>query len=218
MGKPEEMMAFFTIFFSSFLIALSGAMMPGPLLTAVIGEASRRGFPAGPLIIIGHGILELVLVAAILLGLAPYLQQQGVFVSIALAGAVILLWMAFSMFRSLPTLSLSLETGAPQHSNLIFTGIILSAVNPYWVIWWATIGLGYILHSGQFGIAGIIFFFAGHILADFFWYSTVSGAVAGGKRFLSDRLYRGIIGVCAVLLVVFAGYFFYSGLQRLLIS
>ncbi|MEK6655195.1 MAG: LysE family transporter, partial [Thermodesulfobacteriota bacterium] len=64
-----------TIFFSSFLIALSGAMMPGPLLTAAIGEASRRGFIAGPLLVAGHGILELVLVAALLLGLAPYLQR-----------------------------------------------------------------------------------------------------------------------------------------------
>jgi hypothetical protein len=85
-------MALFTIFFSSFLIALSGAMMPGPLLTATIGEASRRGFPAGPLLVVGHGILELVLVAALLFGLAPYLQQQEVFVAIALSGALILLW------------------------------------------------------------------------------------------------------------------------------
>lgn len=210
------MTAFFTIFFSSFLIALSGAMMPGPLLTAVIGETSRRGFPAGPLIIIGHGILELVLVGAILLGLAPHLQQQGVFVSIALAGAVILLWMAFTMFRSLPTLSLSHQIGAPPQGNLIFMGIILSAVNPYWVIWWATIGLGYILYCQRFGTVGIIFFFAGHILADFFWYAAVAGAIAGGRRFLSDHLYRTIIGVCALLLVIFAGYFFYAGLQKLL--
>lgn len=212
------MLAFFTIFFSSFLIALSGAMMPGPLLTATIGEASRRGFPAGPLLIVGHGILELFMVAALLLGLAPYLQQQEVFVAIALSGAVVLLWMAFAMFRSLPTLSLGHQIAAPQKGNLIYTGALLSAVNPYWVIWWATIGFGYILHCSRFGITGITLFFAGHILADFFWYSAVSGAVAGGRRFLSDRLYRGIIGGCAVILVVFAGYFCYSGLQRLLLS
>ena len=209
-------MTLFTIFFSSFLIALSGAMMPGPLLTAAIGEASRRGFIAGPLLVAGHGILELVLVAALLLGLAPYLQQQEVFVAIALAGAAILLRMAFGMFRSLPSLSLHLEAGATQRGNLIFTGIILSAFNPYWVIWWATIGLAYILHCLRFGLAGILFFFAGHILADFAWYSAVTGAVGGGRRFLSDRLYRAIIGGCAVLLVFFAGYFFHVGLQKIL--
>jgi len=209
-------MTLFTIFFSSFLIALSGAMMPGPLLTAAIGEASRRGFIVGPLLVAGHGILELILVAALLLGLAPYLQRQEVFVAVALAGAAILFWMAFGMFRSLPSLSLSLEADATARGNLIFTGILLSALNPYWVIWWATIGLAYILHSRQFGLAGISFFFAGHILADFVWYSAVTGAVGGGRRFLSDRLYRGIIGGCATLLVLFAGYFFHAGLQRLL--
>jgi threonine/homoserine/homoserine lactone efflux protein len=205
-----------TIFFSSFLIALSGAMMPGPLLTAAIGEASRRGFIAGPLLVAGHGILELILVAALLLGLAPYLQRQDVFVAVALAGAAILFWMAFGMFRSLPSLSLRLETDATARGNLIFTGILLSALNPYWVIWWATIGLAYILHCRRFGLAGILFFFAGHILADFAWYSAVTGAVGGGRRFLSDRLYRAIIGGCAVLLVFFAGYFFHVGLQKIL--
>jgi threonine/homoserine/homoserine lactone efflux protein len=209
-------MAFLTIFFSSFLIALSGAMMPGPLLTATIGEASRRGFHAGPLLIVGHGILELVMVAGLLLGLAPYLQQQEIFIAIALSGAMILLWMAFSIFRSLPTLVFSDQVGAPQHGNLVFAGIIMSAVNPYWAIWWATIGFGYILHSQRFGIAGIGFFFAGHILADLFWYSAVSGAVARGRRFLSDRLYRGIMGACAIILIFFAGYFFGSRLAEAL--
>jgi uncharacterized membrane protein YphA (DoxX/SURF4 family) len=39
--------------------------------------------------------------------------------------------------------------------------------------------------------------------------------VAGGRQFLSDRLYRGLIAVCAVLLVVFAGYFAYAGFEKL---
>src|SRR4030043_483114 len=119
------------IFFSAFLIALSGAMMPGPLLTAAI-----------------------------------------------------VLWMAFGMFRSLPSLSLALETGEGKRGNLVLTGILMSVLNPYWVIWWATVGLAYILHSRRFGLAGISFFFAGHILADFAWYSAVKGAVGRGERFL----------------------------------
>ena len=46
--------------------------------------------------------------------------------------------------------------------------------------------------------------------------SLISGAVSKGRRFLNDRLYRGVIGVCAGFLVVFAGYFVYSGVNRVI--
>lgn len=189
--------------------------MPGPLLTATINESSRHGFRAGPLLIGGHAILELALVAALLLGLAPILRLPVVFVFCALGGSVILLWMALGMFRSLSTLTLTWEAG-PEHGNHpVLSGILMSVANPYWIIWWATIGLGYILYSQQFGFWGVAFFFAGHILADLAWYSFISAAVAGGRHFLTDRLYRGLIGILAVFLVAFAVYFAYAGVGKL---
>lgn len=206
----------FTIFISSFVVALSGAMMPGPLLTAAISESSKRGFTAGPLIITGHAILELGLVIALLMGLGSFLQQQSVFIVTALAGAVILCWMAFGMFYSLSSLSLSLDADSGQRNHPVVSGILMSAANPYWIIWWATIGLGYILYSWQFGVWGVVFFFAGHILADLAWYSCISAAVAKGRRFLTDSLYRGLIAICASFLILFAGYFAYRGIDKLL--
>lgn len=206
-----------TIFVSSFVIALSGAMMPGPLLTATISETTQRGFIAGPLMIAGHAILEFALVVALLLGLAPFFLIPAVFITIALSGAVILFWMAYGMFRSLPSLSISLDgdyAGSGNHP--VINGILLSIANPYWIIWWTTIGTGYILYSSRFGIPGVVFFFTGHILADLAWYSFISAAIAGGRHYMTDRLYRGLIAVCAVLLVIFAGYFTYSGFEKLL--
>jgi len=207
--------ACFTIFVSSFIIALSGAMMPGPLLTVTIGESSRRGFMAGPLLITGHAILELLLLAALLLGLAPWLQRPVVFAATALTGSLILLCMAFNMFRSLPSLSLQREGQQTTENHLLINGILMSAANPYWIIWWATIGLGYIMYSRQFGLWEIVFFFAGHILADLSWYSLVSAAVARGRNFFSDRLYRGVLFFCAAFLVVFACYFACAGWGKL---
>jgi len=205
-----------TIFCSSFLIALSGALMPGPLLTVTVSESTRRGAVAGPLMIFGHGILELLLITALLLGLAPLLQRNDVYIFISLMGGSILLWMAFSMFKSLPDLRLNLATEDEKSRNLVFTGILFSLANPYWIIWWASIGLGYILHSVRFGVMGIAAFFLGHILADLAWYSLISFGVAKGRRFFSDIFYRRLIGCCASFLVIFSCYFFYSGIDKIL--
>jgi len=217
------MLILFTVFFSSFVIALSGALMPGPLLTATISESSRRGFWSGPLLILGHGILELALVAALLAGMAPFLRADWFFVTVSLAGGAILLWMAFGMFRSLPLLSIERVTGTASrpemagraHRKLVLSGILLSLSNPYWTIWWASIGIGYILYCQRFGAWGVAFFFAGHILADLVYYSAVSAAIAKGRRFFSDRIYRGITAFCAFFLVVFACYFAFTGVRKL---
>ena len=189
--------------------------MPGPLLTVAIGEGTKKGFWAGPLLILRHGILELALVIALMAGLAPILKQDTVFGVIALAGAVILLWMALGMLRSLPTLSIELQSGQSKGSHLIFSGILLSLANPYWSIWWATIGLGYILHSQTFGLTGILFFFTGHILADLAWYSIVTYSISKGRRLFSDAFYRKLIAACACFLIVFAGVFGYSGWEKI---
>jgi threonine/homoserine/homoserine lactone efflux protein len=209
------MLPLITIFCTSFVIALSGAMMPGPLLTATISETSRQGFKAGPLLILGHSILEIILVLALLLGLAPFLQRQEVFIVTAFAGAIILVWMAVGMLRALHNLHIDWEKKSDGSNHLILSGILLSIANPYWTIWWASIGLGYILYSQKFGIPGILFFFLGHIMADLTWYAIVSLAVDRGRHFLTDRLYRGVIGVCASFLIVFACYFAYAGFHKI---
>jgi threonine/homoserine/homoserine lactone efflux protein len=203
-----------TIFCTSFIIALSGALMPGPLFTVTVTESTRRGPIAGPLMILGHGILELALIAALLMGLAPFLVRNDVFVFISLTGGSVLLWMGISMLRSLPELRLEKPSSASQSGNLIVAGIVLSAINPYWLIWWASIGIGYIMQSITFGILGIAAFFIGHILADLAWYSFISFSAAKGSHFLDTTVYRRLIGGCGVFLIFFSGWFFYSGLVK----
>ncbi len=205
-------MALVTLFTTSFMVALSGAMMPGTLLTVTISESSRRGAIAGPLLIAGHGILEIGLLAALLFGLAPLFNQEWFFILVAFAGGTILLYMAFSMFRALPSLSLALATAgdAKQRGNLVLTGVVMSAVNPYWIIWWATIGITYITQARQLGAAGLLAFFSGHILADLAWYSVVSTAIGKGRALFSDRIYKGLIGVCATFLTAMACFLIFK--------
>jgi threonine/homoserine/homoserine lactone efflux protein len=204
----------FSIFSTSFVIALSGAMMPGPLLTATISHSARKGMAAGPLLILGHGILELALVIALISGLEPYVNNDTFFIMVGIFGAFILVWMAYGMFRALPQLHLDWQVSDIKRKNgMIIDGILLSLANPYWSIWWASIGLGYIFHAMRFGIKGVICFFAGHILADLVWYASVSIAVSKGRTILNDRIYRQVIAGCAMFLLGFAGYFLYAALN-----
>lgn len=210
------MQALLTIFATSFAVAFSGAAMPGPVMTATISESARRGPKAGPLIVAGHAVLELGLVIMIMLGLAPFLQRGWVFAAIALVGSLMLARMAYGMLRSIPTLSIHTEVREQAGTNLMVTGAVLSLSTPYWSLWWATIGLGYILYSAGFGAAGVASFFIGHILGDLVWYSAISIAVGKGRRFLSDRSYRVLIGSCAVFLLVLACWFAWSGMHKVM--
>ncbi len=194
------------IFFTSFGIAFSGALMPGPLLSATISESVRRGPKTGPLFILGHGILEVILIAALFAGLAPLFTKEIVFTIIALAGGGFMIFMAAGMIKGLPLLSLETAGIKPVKGNLILLGAGLSLANPYWLIWWATIGLGYILSAGKLGISGIACFFIGHILADALWYTIVSTTVAKSRKLMSDRIYRILIGSCALFLTAYALY------------
>ena len=206
--------ALFTIFCTSFILALSGALMPGPLLTVTVSESSRRGAHVGPVMIFGHSLLELALVIALLSGLAPFLVRDDVFIFISLGGGAVLLWMGTAMLRSLPQLSLVTTADGEKSRNLLLTGIVLSAANPYWLIWWASIGLGYIMYSMKFGLLGVADFFFGHILADLAWYCLISFGIAKGRRFFSDTLYRRLIGACAIFLLLFSCWFLYGGINK----
>ena len=170
----------------------------------------------GPLMIFGHGLLELALVVALISGLAPILARDDVFILISLTGGSVLLWMGGSMLRSLPERTLDCQTTTKKSRNLVVLGVILSAANPYWLIWWASIGLGYIMHSLKLGILGVTAFFLGHILADLAWYTLISFGIAKGQHLFSSQSYRKLIGGCALFLILFSCWFFYSGVQKLL--
>jgi threonine/homoserine/homoserine lactone efflux protein len=214
------------IFVSSFIIGLSGALMPGPLLAVTVRDTTRRGFIAAPLLVLGHGILELALVTLLLLGLAEWLKGEAATIVIALAGCGALMWMAVGMVREVRSLRFEAAAGRANAAGLeagsahgfwrpVADGVLASISNPYWSLWWATIGLGYLVISSGEGITGVAFFFGGHILADAAWYLFVGLTVSAGRGRFTDRIYRGIVGVCAGFLIFFALSFGTFGVTKL---
>ncbi len=200
---------------SSFMVALSGAVMPGPVLTVTISESLRRGSVAGPLIILGHGLLEVTLIAVFVMGFADIVGHPRVVGVLSLTGGAFLLWLSYGMFKDIKNLEIDLTIPRGMSRNPVLAGILTSIANPYWIVWWVTIGLGYVAISLKFGVLGVLLFFIGHISADLGWYSMVSVLVSRGKGRISGTIYRAVIGVCASVMVVFALYFGALGLRHL---
>jgi len=204
------------IFVSSFVVGLSGALMPGPVLTVTIAETTRRGFWAGPLIVLGHGLIEFTLFLVLVLGLGTFLRQNFVFGIVGVGGAIVLIWMAIGMLRGRGHASLDLESETAKPGKPVLAGLLTSIANPYFILWWATIGLSYIAISQRHGIPGLGLFYSGHIMSDIVWYSAVAAAITAGKKVISDRTYRLIIGVCGIFLLVLGLYFGTKGLAALI--
>jgi len=201
-------------------------MMPGPLLAVTIRHASTRGFSAAPLLVLGHAILEAALVCLLLFGLMEWIRGDEAIIAIALLGSAMLLRMAAGMAREVPTLHLDAATCGSQGGGRnggkgsggarpVIDGILTSASNPYWSLWWATIGLGYLLLSRGQGWRGVLAFFSGHILSDAAWYLFVGAGISAGRGWFTDRVYRGVVAACAAFLVFFALTFGYLGVSRL---
>jgi threonine/homoserine/homoserine lactone efflux protein len=112
-------------------------------------------------------------------------------------------------------LSLDVKADDRKAMHPVLAGIVVSLSNPYWTIWWATIGITYVIIGLEFGLPGIVVFFAGHILSDFVWYTLVSVGIARGRRWLSDRTYRGLIVVCGIALILFGLWFLWIGFTAL---
>jgi threonine/homoserine/homoserine lactone efflux protein len=202
------------IFTTAFVVALSGAMMPGPLLAITISESARRGFWAGPQIVLGHGILELALIIALVAGLSEFIENELVLAIVGILGGTILVGMGLMTVRrgrqqvTMPTAS----PGMRRDRMLVLSGVLGSISSPYWLIWWITIGMTYLLWSLDLGIAGVASFFTGHILADLVWYSLVSFIIATGRKVMNDTVYRGLLIVCGLALLSLGGYFIASAI------
>lgn len=209
------------IFGTSFVVSLTGALSPGPMTTVGLRESVRHGFWAGPVIAVGHGSIELLLVVALALGLNEVLDNDAVTTAVALVGGAVLIVMGVSTVLLAGGYRLaerSTEDETPYRmplkvaGMLMLAGIVVSISNPYWVAWWATIGTAYIVEALDHGALGVGTFYGAHILADIGWLSLIAFAVAGGRRIMSQRIYHGILIACGAFLVALGGWFLADGI------
>jgi threonine/homoserine/homoserine lactone efflux protein len=207
---------------ASFVAALSGAMMPGPVLTATVAQTLRRGRWAGSLIVLGHAFPELAILALLLTRGEALLRQPMVLGAVGILGGLCLLMMGIDNLRhrkqAIQATEQTLAGDGKGYDVLrhpVSAGILLSVSNPYWLLWWATLGLGM---AGQaldrLGLAGLVVFFIGHIAADLVWYTGVSFVVAVGRRKSPPAFFQGVFTVCGVAMLLLAAKFLWDGIQR----
>ncbi len=195
---------------AAFVIGLSGAMSPGPYLTVTIARTLREGRLSAMLMLVGHAILEAALLIGFAFGLASVLNLPKVATVMSIVGGVVLLWMGGSLLWGAWRGTVVADLNAaedPSRLGPVAHGAIVSLSNPYWTLWWATIGITLAIKGLEFGPLGVLAFFVGHELADLVWYSIVIFAVAAGKHLLSDRIYRGVMAVLACFLLYLGARF-----------
>lgn len=183
-------------------VSASGVMAPGPLFAANISYGLRDGVKSGIKMAIGHTIVEFPLV--ILLGIGVFsLEIFPEFrVLISILGAITLFAFAFMQIKTALQKKEDIISN-PKQGPLV-TGIVLSALNPFFIIWWLTIGFKLISDAMLiWAFTGILIVFVMHIWMDFVWLGGISFLASKSSQIISNRNYKALMIVLSLMLVYF---------------
>jgi len=216
------MASLWIVFSISFVVALSGALMPGPLLTYTVARTvrtPRRGWLTGALVIAGHAALEGAIVCGLLFGVLGFLRTPLAVRIIGAVGGAFLVWSGVTMIVSLARgrRAAAEAPAAPgggaapsplERLGPVVGGVLVSMANPYWWVWWVTVGAAAML---RFDVSferwpALAAFFLGHEAGDLAWYLAVSTLVHLGRRGIPPVAYDVLLGVCAAAVIGFGLY------------
>ncbi len=193
-------------------ISLSGVMAPGAVTTAAIAQGARRRW-AGVLMAVGHGIVEIPLIFFIMFGLGVLFQADWFRIIVGLFGGAFLVWMGLGMLRNKG--GDNSPSGRTADAGPLMTGLILSIGNPYFLLWWATVGLNLALEARHLGWLAFVLFALVHWLCDLVWLTILSFGSFHGTHILGPRSQRIVLQVCGIALTLFGVHFIYRAVEIL---
>ena len=187
-------------------ISVSGVMSPGPLFAANVAYGTRGGWKTGIKMAVGHTIVELPLVTLLGIGAISFTVFPQFREYISILGAISLFVFAGLQIRA--TLRKTNSNNLPKHGPL-FIGILLSALNPFFLIWWITIGFKLISDAILlYSLVGIGIMFGFHIWMDYTWLGAVGFLSSRGKKILSTKNYK-------IFMIALSGVLVYFGINFL---
>jgi len=198
------------------LVSMSGVISPGPLLFANLALSKYGGFWSGIKIAIGHTIIELPLIFLLSLPFtvfSPVNITTSIIKIISFIAGIFLI--AFGtlyvvrLIRSNEVINSSIKSSRIENPYL--AGIMFTGLNPFFIIWWTTIGVKLITDAisllGQ--PTGIAFLFVVHIWMDYAWLGLSSYLASRGFNIIRSDYHRYITILLTVPL-------FYYGIKFVL--
>jgi threonine/homoserine/homoserine lactone efflux protein len=192
-------------------ISASGALSPGPLSAAAMINGARWSWRAGLRMAAGHMTFELPFVVAI--GMAAYELRWALGLPAvryglgALMGAFIAYFSATTILDGLRYLrGRQAAQVDPPASGPYFSGLALTALNPFFLLWWLTVGMALVELASAMGLLlGYAVMYPSHVWMDFAWLTLLSSLGHQGRR-LSGRGYGALLVALAAVMAVAGAY------------
>jgi len=200
------------------LVTVSGALAPGPLFFATLVRGMRSGAKVGLLFSIGHTAVEMPLVFLIGLGLLQIVGegQSPIKAVIAAGGGVALIVFGLLQVRdAVESKRAQIEDQkSPRQGSLVLLGVMLTALNPFFVIWWLTVGSQLVVEAIVLAsFTGILLMYVSHVWMDYAWLSFVAYLAHRGRNILSTKWYRFVVAAFGLVLVYFGFVFLFSAFR-----
>ncbi len=183
--------------------------MPGPVTAVAVANGAQHK-EAGVLIAIGHGLIEIPVILLIYFGLASFMNLDEVRISVGLIGGAVLIWMGLNMFKNKPSIFSEQKV---QARNSVIAGLTLTAANPYFFVWWATVGAALLVSARDFGGSGVAALSATHWFCDLAWLFFISWIVFKSKRLWTKKVNTIVFGICSAILTGFGAWFIVSSIS-----
>jgi len=195
------------------ILTASGALAPGPLFFLTISHGIKTGTKSGITFSIAHSIIEFTLVMLLALGLLSVANEPAIKLIVGITGGTALIVFGTMQIRGSMHESKEKDSGSAVTRNLFLIGLALTGLNPYFIVWWLTIGANLILLSLEFaGLGGVILMYISHVWVDYVWLTLVAGFAKKGAKILRLKWYRILITIFGVVLIYFGLSFLINAL------